>query len=157
VALGIKKQLPVEHAPLPERVLTAKTIYIQNDTGYAEIGDATYGHLKEWNRCQVVASKEKADLVLVVSLATSEQEGTEARHIHTYNSQTGAWVNGTVQEPSTTRWTFTRMKLIDGNTGETVWGDQRIWWRKHHPTQELIDSLRQRVEEQEKQAKTNTN
>jgi hypothetical protein len=37
-----KKPEAVQHAPLPAKVLTAKTIYIQNDSGYVDMADKAY-------------------------------------------------------------------------------------------------------------------
>ena len=41
LALGAKKE-KLEHAPLPAKVLAAKTVYIQNDSNQPEIADKAY-------------------------------------------------------------------------------------------------------------------
>jgi hypothetical protein len=46
---------------------------------------------------------------------------------------------------------FSELKLIDAN-GDLMWADRKEWSRKKSATEILIQSLRQRVEEQEKQA-----
>jgi hypothetical protein len=147
-----KKQEVQQHAPLPAKVLESKTIYIQNDSGWAEAADKAYSELKTWGRFQVVDVKEKADLIMVLAITTMQRQGTDSSWVSMYNSQTGAWTNGSVQTPSTATRRFTQIKLIDPVTGNTVWTDQQIWRRKRSATEQLIQSLRQRVEEQEKQS-----
>jgi hypothetical protein len=62
-----KKQGSTQHAPLPAKVLAAKTIYIQSDSGWAEAGDKAYTQLKAWGKYQNVDAKEKADMTLVLT------------------------------------------------------------------------------------------
>jgi hypothetical protein len=55
------------HAPLPDKVVSAKTIFFINESGTARFGDDLYRQIKAWNRWEVVGDREKADLVLVLS------------------------------------------------------------------------------------------
>lgn len=41
-----KKQEVIQHAPLPAKILTAKTIYIDNESGYPTFSDVLYTKLK---------------------------------------------------------------------------------------------------------------
>lgn len=56
-----------KHAPLPDRVLTAKVVYIENH-GPAEVADRAYDELKQWGRFELVSDRSKADLVLAFSV-----------------------------------------------------------------------------------------
>jgi len=56
-----------QYAPLPAQIVSAKTVFLMNETGKAKFGDAIYKQIKTWNRWQVVTSKDQADLVLVVT------------------------------------------------------------------------------------------
>jgi len=150
--LFAKKHEVVPHAPLPAKVLAAKTIYLQNDSGLADMGDKAYAQLKTWGKYQIVDSKEKADLILLLAMGNINTETTEPEHLSTYNYKTGERTSGTVQAPSTRTWMFTAMKLIDQSTGDTLWADKLEWRRKYSATERLVQSLRQRVEEQEKEA-----
>ncbi len=141
-----KKKQAVQYAPLPAKVLAAKTIYIQNESGYAEMVDKAYTSLKAWGRYQLVDAKEKADLILLLTVGTEQKEFHETVSI--YNPKTG-WSHGTVPTPSTYAWTFSQARLIDPATGDTVWADERAWIREHSATEELIKGLRQLIEEQE--------
>jgi len=147
-----KKQQPPQHAPLPAKVLESKTIYIQNDSGWAEMADNAYTQLKAWGKYQVVDVKEKADLILVLAVTTEQTEGTRHKWVNLHNSQTGAWTNGTVPVATTETLKFSELKLIDPATGDMAWSDRLMWSRKRSATEVLIQSLRQRVEEQEKQS-----
>ena len=53
-----------KYAPLPEKVVNAKTVFYTNDTTSRRFGDDFYQELKKWNHWQVVADK-KAALVLL--------------------------------------------------------------------------------------------
>ena len=53
-----------KHAPLPASVMAAKTVYIDNQTGHAEITDRAYEELTKWGRFKIVKDAKDADLVL---------------------------------------------------------------------------------------------
>lgn len=69
--LKAKENAPVAqeklYAPLPEKVIAAKTVVFINYSGTAKFGDDLYRQIKAWNRWQVVTDKTKADLILVLS------------------------------------------------------------------------------------------
>jgi hypothetical protein len=52
------------HAPLPASVIAAKTVYIDNQTGHAEISDRAYDALSKWGRFKILKNAKDADLVL---------------------------------------------------------------------------------------------
>ena len=54
-------------AVLPGRVLTARTIYVENRTSNSEIQNHVYLELAKWGRFQIVDSPKKADMVLRLS------------------------------------------------------------------------------------------
>ncbi len=56
-----------KYAPLPDQIVSAKTVFLINETGKAKFGDAVYKQIKTWNRWQIVTDKTQADLVLVVT------------------------------------------------------------------------------------------
>jgi hypothetical protein len=56
-----------DYAPLPEKVVAAKTVMLVNESGTSRFGDDLCRQIKAWNRWQVVTDKGKADLVLVLS------------------------------------------------------------------------------------------
>jgi hypothetical protein len=56
-----------KHAPLPDELLKAKTVYIDNQSGLATLGDKAYDELSKWGRFKIVSSAKDADLVLLIS------------------------------------------------------------------------------------------
>ena len=59
-----------KYAPLPDKIVAAKTVFLINETGEPKLGDAVYRQIETWNRWQIVTDKTKADLVLTVHSKT---------------------------------------------------------------------------------------
>jgi hypothetical protein len=53
--------------------------------------------------------------------------------------------------PGTRLLNFTRVELVDPVTHDTEWTDEKPWRGKKSATEELINSVQQRVEQQESQ------
>jgi hypothetical protein len=53
-----------KYAPLPEKLVAARTVFIQNETGEIKFSDNIRKQLEDWGRWQIVKSKAEADLVL---------------------------------------------------------------------------------------------
>ena len=53
-----------KYAPLPDRIVTARTAFLQTDTGEQKFADNMFRQLEEWGRWRVVTSRSEADLVL---------------------------------------------------------------------------------------------
>lgn len=51
---------------LPEKLVSAHTVYIQNDSGDSKLGNEIDKTLKNWGRWQIVADRSDADLIAVV-------------------------------------------------------------------------------------------
>ena len=49
------------------KILSAKTVYFDNQTGVDAVGNAAVAQLKKWGRFQVVQDKKAADLILLLS------------------------------------------------------------------------------------------
>jgi len=54
-------------APLPDKIVTAKTVFLMNETGQPPLGDAVYRQIKTWNRWKIATDRAQADLLLIVS------------------------------------------------------------------------------------------
>lgn len=145
VPVVAKKSL-VLHEPLPASVLSAKSLYIQNDSGSADMADKAYTQLKEWGRFQIVDSKEKADLVLVLNESRETRQHDSVDSVSLHNSATGAWTTGTVPSTATRTWTFTEVRLLD-RAGEVAWSDRKVQSRKYSACMELIKELQARMAE----------
>jgi outer membrane protein assembly factor BamB len=106
------------YAPLPNKVVTAKTVFFINESGTARFGDDLYRQIRAWNRWDVVTDREKADLVLVLSpsdtvpvvitttsAAVSGQSASGTRMTAAGNMQTQHW----------------HLYVIDAKTGDNLW------------------------------------
>jgi hypothetical protein len=148
MALGRNKQ-PIQHAPLPAKVMQATTIYIQNQTNDPGIADKAYTQLKNWGRYQIVDSKEHADVLLVFALTESHRQRSGSGFVSLYNSKSNAYTYGSIPDgPSITTRISTLMQVVDPKTSDVLWADQQPWRHKHTGTQKLLLALRQRIEEQ---------
>lgn len=53
-----------EYAPLPDKIVAAKTVFLQDDTGQQNLIDQLYRELQQWGHWKVVMNRTEADLVL---------------------------------------------------------------------------------------------
>lgn len=65
-----------EHAPLPEEVMAAKTIYLQNKTGTQNILDDAYQQFERWGRFKITGRKSEADLIVVFTHRSGLDDGS---------------------------------------------------------------------------------
>lgn len=65
-----------KHAPLPDELLAAKTVYLVNNTGYQSALDTAYDQFQRWGRFTIVTKKESADIVVVFTHDSGLSEGT---------------------------------------------------------------------------------
>jgi hypothetical protein len=160
-----------EKLPLPQQIMTAKTIYIDNRSGLSEVGDKAYDEIKKWGRYQVVDSPEKADIVFLLSAqeyiggyttntyhnttGTVNYSGTtnsQTSGSNTYGATNGsASVNAQTYGSSTSRAIVkgtTYVTLLDPKNGTTLWSDAHAWGLKS-ATRGLVKELRDRVKDQE--------
>jgi hypothetical protein len=61
-----------KYPPLPASVIAAKTVFIDNKTGYTQVTDKAYEALSKWGRFKIVQDAKSADLVLQF---TADTEG----------------------------------------------------------------------------------
>lgn len=106
------------YAPLPDKVVAARTIMLVNESGTARFGDDLYQQIVAWNRWQVVTDRGKADLVLVLSpsdtvpVVVSSASATAAGQT-VYG--TGVAAHGNME---TQHW---HLYVMDAKTGENLW------------------------------------
>jgi hypothetical protein len=112
------------HMPLSAKIMTAKTIYIDNRSGMAQVGDRAYDELKNWGRFQVVTDRKQADLILVLSVETHSAGPTTVSILDPATGDT-LW-------ESTHAWRGSL--FVHGSA-----------------TRDIIKDLRKRVEEQQRQ------
>lgn len=142
-----------KHLPLPAQVLSAKTVFIDNQSGFAKIGDRAYEQITKWGRFQVIQDRKRADLILLLS--AREYTGGYI----TSGSQTTGTVddNGNMNTSSSPTYTtrvstnYTYLTLVDPKTGDGLWSDSKqcgnLYTGFHSATKSLIDELMKRISE----------
>jgi hypothetical protein len=123
------------HAPLPDKVLSAKTVYIDNRTGFEEAADHCYDALKKWGRYTITGDKSKSDLVFLL----------EGNH-----ETRGAYVPHDSGVVTTIRRSATSLSVIDPSNGDVLWSDTQ-YAPRGSKAGSLVAELRKRVEASEKQ------
>jgi hypothetical protein len=150
-----------KHAPLPDRILEAKTVYIDNQSGVADITDKTYDELSKWGRFKIVSSANDADLVLLVSANAYVSGYRTSSHGTASGTDTDTDINVESQTtPEVGQTTY--LTVIDPNTGSALWADLRsngggrglitsliAAHAAANAVRGLVQELRQRIDEQE--------
>ncbi|MGB8768500.1 MAG: hypothetical protein WCC92_02725 [Candidatus Korobacteraceae bacterium] len=149
-----------KHLPLPPQITAAKTVYIDNQSGMAKLGDRAYEQLQKWGRFQVVQDRKQADLILLLS--AREYNGgyitsggdTAGRVDESGNINTSS--SPTYTTPVTVGYTY--LTVIDPKTGENLWSDSKKWGNLytgfHSATKGLIDELEKRINEEQPSGQT---
>lgn len=158
VFYSISLSAKTPHAPLPKDVMNAKTVYIDNKSGFANIGDRAYDELRKWGRFKIVDNPKDADIVLLLSSSAYEGGYTTTGTINATTTDYGSTsqTTGTVStqsHPVTHR--YTHITLVNPKTGDNLWSDSRPWgYHFHSATRGILQEFRKRVEEQEKSPET---
>lgn len=137
-AWTVKAQPP----SLPQSVMNAHTVFVENETGFVELQYTAVLELSKWDHFQQTESRDKADLVLVLSGGT---------HVHAipdgqYPRTTG--LNAFTEESVPSR--RTKIALVDPKTGATLWSGLHRTEGGKVKGGHLLDELRQAYEETEK-------
>ncbi len=127
---------------VPEVVLSAHTVFVENETGFAELQYTAVLELSKWGHFQLAESREKADLVLSLSSGT---------HVHAipdgqYPRTTG--LNAFSEEAVPKG--HTKVALVDPKSGTTLWSDFHKTEGGKVKSGHLLDELRQAYEDAEK-------
>jgi hypothetical protein len=132
---------------VPSRVLSAKTIYVDNQTTDAELQHDAYMGLSKWGRYEIVDSAQKADLVLRLSGSSVVKFVPGGDPAASYNpkpvSETSA--GGEQLAPPG----CTRLTLIEPKSGAALWSDVRKTSNAQEKSK-LLEGLHEAVDQQEK-------
>jgi hypothetical protein len=160
-----------KHLPLPPQIMTAKTVYIDNQSGISRLGDRCYTEIQKWGRFQVVQDRNQADLIFLLSAreynggyvttggqTTSTVNTSGNINATSYGDQTTGTINSSGTINSTTSPTYTQpviigytyLTVIDPKTGDNLWSDSKRWGNLytgfHSATKGLVDELVKRIE-----------
>jgi hypothetical protein len=117
------------HSKLPPKILSAKTVYFDDQTGAAPVGYKALEQIKKWGRFRVVRERKRADLILLLSA-----DPYKGGHIATAGGETGTVDrNGNIDmDPvpnfnklSPVRYAY--LTVIDPVTEESLWTDSHQW------------------------------
>ncbi len=135
--------LPAGARPtLPQGVTSAHFVFLQNETGFPELEYTALLELNKWGRFEVVASQDKADLVLVLTA------GTHVRAIPDGQFPRATGLNAFTEQSVPPG--HTKIALVDPKTGATLWSDVHKTEGGKVKSGHLLDGLRQAFEEYEK-------
>jgi len=124
-------------APLPDKLLSAKTVYIENQTGTPSFADEAYEELLKWGRFTVVTDKSKADAVVMLSHVTQQGRRTEKVKDAFGNDK---------QVLSATRTEFLYFSVIDQASGDLLWSDSEYSNAIGNVPKSLVKRLRKRFD-----------
>jgi hypothetical protein len=128
--------------PLPDAVLHAHTIYLENETGFNELQYTTIFELNKWGRFDLVESREKADLIMRLD------SGNHVRAVP--QGQLPSAGGGNAVEESEIPRGHTRVSLLDPKTNTLLWSDTHKTEGGKVKNGHLLDGLREAFESYEK-------
>ncbi len=136
-----------KHAGVPSKVLSAKTIYVDNQTNDAELQHDAYMGLSKWGRFEIVDTPQKADLVLRLSGSSTVKFVPGGDPAATYNPKPVS--ENTADGEEFAPPGCTRIALIEPKSGNTLWSDVRKTGNAQEKSK-LLEGLHDAVDQQEK-------
>ena len=132
---------------VPSKVLSAKTIYVDNQTNDAELQHDAYMALSKWGRYQIVDSPQKADVVLRLSGSSVVKFVPGGDASTTYNPKPVSEKSAVGEDLA--RPGCTRLTLIEPKSGTTLWSDVRKTSNSPEKSK-LLEGLHEAVDQQQK-------
>ena len=108
---------------LPPKVLSASTVYVDNQTTSAELLNTAYTALSKWGRLQIVDAPQKADIVLRLSNGNYVRLVPGGENAPATDPKAGKQ-NSTGADEAVPPGS-TRISVIDPKTGNSLWSDIR--------------------------------
>jgi hypothetical protein len=120
---AIKIHANDKHASLPASVISARTVYVDNQTSSAELYNIAYTELSKWGRFEMVDTPQKADIVLRLSNGHSVRFVPGGENAPTADRVAGKqnWTSADEAVPPGS----TRISAIGPKTGNSLWSDIR--------------------------------
>ena len=128
--------------PLPEAIVHAHTVFVENETGFNELQYALVLELSKWGRFELADSREKADLVMRLD---------NGNHVHAMPD--GQFPNGPMNaftETAEVPKGHTRISLLDPKNNTLLWSDTHRTDGGKVKNGHLLDGLRDAFESYEK-------
>jgi hypothetical protein len=132
---------------LPTSVVSARTVYVDNQTTSAELQNTAYMELSKWGRFQIVDAPQKAEIVLRLSNGNYVKlvPGGGKVPAHEPKIAKQNWIGADEAVPPG----FTRISVIDPKSGSSLWSDIR---KTDNPkaASHMLDGLRLAVDQKQK-------
>jgi len=125
--------LEARSATLPQALLNAHTIYIENETGFPDLQFVAVLEFEKWGRFDVSESREKADLVFRMDNSAHVRELPEGQ-VPSPDDNIGA--DGAVPNG------YTRIALMNAKSGQMLWSGMHKTEGGKVKNGHLLDSLR---------------
>ena len=137
----ITLQIAAVPKPLPDAVAHAHTVFLDNETGFNELGYSTVFELNKWGRFDLADSREKADLILRLD------SGNHVRVVPEGQVPSSASMNS---EDSETPRGYTRISLLDPKSNAVLWSDTHRTDGGKVKNGHLLDGLREAFDSYDK-------
>jgi hypothetical protein len=133
---------PQKRPHLPARLLTAKFVYFENQTGFAAVGGDALRELEKWGRFQVVQSRDQAELLFVLSSRVESERVASPTEDRRFGPDLSFHFR---YRPANAYLT-----VDDAITGERLWSGRHVWGGLltgfNSAGRRLIHKLRKQVE-----------
>lgn len=120
-------------ADLPQALLRAHTVFIENETGFTDLAYVAVLELNKWGRYEVADSREKADLIMRLD------SGAHVRQLP--DGQVPSFGDNASEESSIPNG-YTRIALVDPKSGQVLWSGIHKTEAGKVKTGHLLDELR---------------
>jgi hypothetical protein len=112
-----------KRASLPGRVISARTVYVDNQTTSAQLLNTAYTEISKWGRLQIVDTPQKADIWLRLSSGNYVKFVPGGENAPTADPKAGK--NNFAGADEAVPPGSTRISVIDPKTGNSLWSDIR--------------------------------
>jgi hypothetical protein len=110
------------------RILSARSVYFNNQSGSDAVGRNALTQLKKWGKFHLVADPNLADLIFLLSA-----DPYKGGNIVFASGQTGSINDGHITEDSAPNYNkqsptrYAYLTVIDPKTGDNLWSDKHVW------------------------------
>jgi hypothetical protein len=127
--------------PLPDAVVRAHTIFLENETGFLELQYSTVLELTKWGHFDLTDSRDKADLVMRLESAS---------HVRVVPAGQFPSNGGDNASDGEIPKGYTRISLLDPKTDVVLWSDSHKAEGGKVKNGHLLDGLRDAFNSYEK-------
>ena len=110
------------------RILSAKVVYFQNQTGSDAVGKNATAQLEKWGKFRLAADPKLADLIFLLSADPYKGGNIIFASGRTGNTDDGHMTEDPVpnyNKQSPMRYAY--LTVIDPKTGDNLWSDKHVW------------------------------